>query len=240
MSDELKLPEINTPQVHDLLQIEADSLTAGAVAQPPWVRETLICCPWVVVRRGRPLAGQIAVGVRGATRSERWGGFCSERLIKKMVRPEELLAISRSSSTHIDRTPALKALREVIESWRDLTLPWGPTGSVGFELATGRPVTTEGSDLDLVIYATDQLDAKQAWSLWGRVTGMQAKVDVRVETPHCGFSLEEYVRASTARILLRYPEDLRLGDDPWGDDSWLARTRERSIVHASITEVAAS
>jgi Phosphoribosyl-dephospho-CoA transferase MdcG len=55
------------------------------------------------------------------------------------------------SSTQIHRTPALKALREVIERWRDLSLPWGPIGGVGFELATGRQVTTEASDLDLGI-----------------------------------------------------------------------------------------
>jgi hypothetical protein len=91
-----------------------------------------------------------------------------------------------------------------------------------------------------VVYTTDRLAAHHARSLWDTVTSLQVKVDVRVETPHCGFSLEEYARASTARILLRYPEGLRLGDDPWGDDSWPARTREQSILHASSTEAVAS
>jgi phosphoribosyl-dephospho-CoA transferase len=214
----MKLSEIDVLRVHDLLQVEADSLTAGSVAQPSWVRETLISCPWVVVCRGQAPVGQIAVGIRGTTRSERWGGFCGEGLIRKIVRPAELLVLSQSSP-HIRRTPALKALQEVIERWRGLTLPWGPTGSVGFELATGHQVTTEDSDLDLAIRAPHQIAAEEALSLWDRVTGLHAKVDVRVETPECGFSLEEYACASSARILLRYPGGLRFGDDPWNEQS---------------------
>jgi phosphoribosyl-dephospho-CoA transferase len=230
----MKVSEISAPQVHDLLQIDAHALTADSVSRPQWVTETLICCPWVVVRRGQAPAGQISVGVRGAARSERWAGCCSKTPIKKIVRPEELLAIARSSSTHIDRTPALKALREVIESWRDLSLPWGPTGSVGFELATGHPVTTEASDLDLAVRATNRIDAERALFLWDRLAGLQVKVDVRVETPMCGFSLDEYAHASLARILLRYPDGLRLGDDPW-----LLMTAGQSNVHSSDSETAA-
>jgi phosphoribosyl-dephospho-CoA transferase len=235
----MKVSEISAPQVHDLLQIDAHALTADSVSQPQWVTEALICCPWVVVRRGQAPAGKISVGVRGAARSERWAGCCSKTLIKEIVRPAELL-VPRWTSAHLRRTPALQALQKVIERWQGLSLPWGPTGSVGFELATGRPVTTEGSDLDLVVHTTDRLAAHHARSLWDSVTSLQVKVDVRVETPHCGFSLEEYARASTARILLRYPKGLRLGDDPWGDDSWPARTLEQSILHASSTEAVAS
>jgi phosphoribosyl-dephospho-CoA transferase len=138
----------------------------------------------------------------------------SEGLIRKIVRPAELLVLSRTSAT-IRRTPALQALREVIERWQGLTLPWGPTGSVGFELATRHQVTTEASDLDLAIRAMNQIDTERASFLWDRLAGLQAKVDVRVETPVCSFSLEEYAHASSERILLRYPDGLRLGDDPW-------------------------
>jgi phosphoribosyl-dephospho-CoA transferase len=87
----MKLSEIDAPRVHDLLQVDAHALTADSVPQPAWVGKTLISCPWVVVRRGQAPVGQIAVGVRGATRSERWAGFCDERLIKKIVRPEPVL-----------------------------------------------------------------------------------------------------------------------------------------------------
>ena len=105
------------------------------------------------------------------------------------------------------------------ERWPDLTLPWGPGGSVGFELASGRKVTTEASDLDLVIRAQERITVEEARFLLVRTFGLEAKIDVRVETPVCGFSLEEYVSASSARILLRYPEGVSLGQDPWQEDA---------------------
>ena len=102
----------------------------------------------------------------------------------------------------------MKALQQVVEAWRDLTFPWGPTGSVGFELASGHHVTTEVSDLDIAIRAHERISVEQARSLWERVIGLQTKVDIRVETPECGFSLEEYVNVSSRRILLRYSANL--------------------------------
>ncbi len=105
------------------------------------------------------------------------------------------------------------------ERWADLPLPWGPVGSVGFELATGRKVTTEVSDLDIVIRAKQRMGLEQARSFLDCTLELEAKVDVRVETPLCGFSLEEYVSASSAKILLRYPDGGRLGEDPWQEEA---------------------
>ena len=211
----MMLLEFDSPQVHDLLEIESGSLATGSVAQPPWVTKMLIDCPWVVVRRGEAPGGYIAVGVRGAYRRERWGAYCAEHHVKRIARPPTLLALGRTAG-RIYRTPAFVALREVIKKWRGVPFLWGPTGSVGFELATGRPVTTEASDLDLAIRAPSPIGVQQARWLWDRVLGLQTKVDVRVETPLCGFSLEEYACASPAPILLRFSDALRLGDHPWG------------------------
>src|SRR6202451_4790888 len=127
----MKVSEISAPQVHDLLQIDAHALTADCVSRPQWVTETLICCPWVVVRRGQAPAGQISVGVRGVARSERWAGCYSNTPIKKIVRPAEVLGPSWISA-HLCRTPALQALEGAIEGGCGISLPWGPTGSVGF------------------------------------------------------------------------------------------------------------
>jgi phosphoribosyl-dephospho-CoA transferase len=214
----MNLSEIGDPQAHDLLRIDRDCLTAGCVAPPSWVKESLTSYPWVVVRRAPAPVGQIAIGVRGTTRSERWGGFSEKSLISKIVRPADLLVLGPTSA-RIPRTPALKVLQEIIERWRDLTLAWGPTGSVGFELASGRQVTTAVSDLDIAVRASHRIGVDQARSLWDRATGLLTKVDVRVETPECGFSLEEYVCASSGRILLRYPDGPRFGDDPWNERS---------------------
>jgi phosphoribosyl-dephospho-CoA transferase len=198
-------------QVHDLLQIDPDSLLGNTA--PSWVNQALSSCPWVVVRRARASAGEIAVGVRGDTRSQRWGGFLSKDLIGKVVRPADLLLVEQSSIPRL--TPAMKMLQQVIDRWRDLTLPWGPTGSVGFELATGSPVTSETSDLDIAIRAPARITVERARALWQRVVGLPTRVDIRIETPQCGFSLQEYACTSSTRILLHYPDGKRLGDDPW-------------------------
>ncbi len=204
------------PQVHDLLHIDRPSLlcTGG----PSWVKQTLLECPWIVVRRAQAAPGLIAVGVRGNARSERWAMFWEERLVCKILRPEDLLLRDRTTND-ARRMPALRALEEMYERWADLTLPWGPGGSVGFELASGRKVTTEASDLDLVIRARQPIAHEQARSLLDRTLGLEAMVDVRVETSVCGFALEEYVLASSAKILLRYPDDVKLGEDPWREEA---------------------
>jgi phosphoribosyl-dephospho-CoA transferase len=201
--------------VHDLLQIDHASLSSECAAEPSWVRQTMLACPWVVVRRPQALAGFIAVGVRGKNRSERWAASCEMAMVTEIMRPEELLR----TSSNVGRTPALRALQEMSERWRDLAFPWGPGGSVGFELASKREVTTETSDLDLVIRAQQRITVEAARSLLDRTRGLEAKVDVRVETPVCGFALEEYMSASPAKILLRYPDGGRLGEDPWQEDA---------------------
>jgi hypothetical protein len=45
------------------------------LAEPPWVMPALRHTPWVVVRRAPAPHGKLAVGVRGAAREQRWGGF---------------------------------------------------------------------------------------------------------------------------------------------------------------------
>jgi phosphoribosyl-dephospho-CoA transferase len=206
---------IATTQVHDLLQLDPDSLQPACIDPPNWVIRSLASCPWVVVRRAQAPNGQIAVGVRGSSRSERWGCFVSADLVCGIVSPAELLAVARSSA-HRRRTLPFKALQRIIERWSDLSFPWGPTGSVGFELATGRQVTTEASDLDVAIFAADRFSVEQARSIWELVIGLETKVDVRVETPRCGFLLHEYAHSSTSQILRRYPDGPRFGGDPWG------------------------
>jgi phosphoribosyl-dephospho-CoA transferase len=201
-------------QVHDLIRMHPASFTS--VDAPAWVNQRLSQCPWVVVRRARAPTGMIAVGVRGDTRNERWGGYAHQSAIEQIVEPNELLRVFRAS-TGADRTPPIQLLEKVVGRWQGLTLPWGPTGSVGFELASGYRVTTPLSDLDIAIRAPERLSVELARSLWERVMGLQPRVDVRIETSECGFALEEYVRRPSTRILLHYPGGARVGDDPWGE-----------------------
>jgi phosphoribosyl-dephospho-CoA transferase len=103
------------------------------------------------------------------------------------------------------------------ERWRHITFAWGPGGSVGFELASAQLSTNDSSDLDLIIRAPARITRESARSLWDRTQGLTVRVDVRVETPHCGFSLEEYACGALERILLRYPDGPELGADPWSE-----------------------
>jgi phosphoribosyl-dephospho-CoA transferase len=209
----MQLSQIASPRVHDLLQLNAQAVQLVCFSPPNWVRSSLTACPWVVVRRAQAPVGLIPIGVRGATRSERWAGFIPKDTIHKLVRPSQLLALAQSSALG-PRTPPFLTLQQLIERWRGLALQWGPTGSLGFELATGYPATTDLSDLDIAIYAQEKIPVEQARSLWERALGLPTKVDIRVETSECGFSLEEYARAPS-QILLRYPDCVQSGHDPW-------------------------
>jgi phosphoribosyl-dephospho-CoA transferase len=201
-------------QVHDLLRIRPNSVCLPSAPEPVWVKGSLHCWPWVVVRRDRAFEGYMPVGVRGAVRSERWACQVPEESIEDIVRPQDLLGLT---TKYVPRTPALVALQQLREKWIDLMLPWGPTGSVGFELASGRSVTTEASDLDIAIQASIPIAHEDARCLCDRAAGLKAKIDIRVETPQCAFSLAEYAQSSCGRIVLRYPDAARLGDDPWSD-----------------------
>jgi phosphoribosyl-dephospho-CoA transferase len=111
--------------------------------------------------------------------------------------------------------PALAALVWLEEQLDKSELDWGPVGSVGFELATGQQVTTATSDLDLALFAPARFTRDTARDLWSFMSTAPAKVDVRVETPHCGFSLAEYGRTGTEQVLVRLPAGRKLAEDPW-------------------------
>jgi phosphoribosyl-dephospho-CoA transferase len=111
--------------------------------------------------------------------------------------------------------PALAALVWLEARLDNLQLDWGPVGSVGFELATGRQVISVTSDLDLALFAPARFTRAAARDLWSVMNAAPAKVDVRVETSNCGFSLEEFAREGTEQVLVRLPASRRLAADPW-------------------------
>ncbi len=202
-------------RIHDLLEIAAEPFLEAHSPAPDWVAEHLRETPFVVVRRGRVPAEQgIAVGVRGAQRNQRWPGACRPDLVKRILTPQTLLGLE-AAELRAGALPALRSLSALRERWKSLDLPWGPGGSVGFELATGRPVVNPQSDLDVVIHAETRLTIVEAAHLLDSAQGLAAAVDIRVETPLCGFSLAEFVGRGTAPILLRFASHVALGTEPW-------------------------
>jgi phosphoribosyl-dephospho-CoA transferase len=111
--------------------------------------------------------------------------------------------------------PAFGALLLIERQLTNSQLDWGPVGSVGFELATGEQVVSTTSDLDLALFAPRPFSRSVARDLWNVISAAPAKVDVCVETPCCGFSLEEYARESTEKLLVRLPANRQLATDPW-------------------------
>jgi phosphoribosyl-dephospho-CoA transferase len=202
-----------TPYVHDLLRIKSGSMSSADGVRPDWVTSSLGPNPWVVVRRAPAPAGLIAVGLRGSNRQQRWGGFAELSGVSERVRPSQL------SSHMARRTPiavaAIAALIWLEERLDKSELDWGPVGSVGFELASGEQVVTATSDLDLALFAPARFTRDTARALWRLMSAAPAKVDVRVETPHCGFSLQEYAREATEQVLVRLPAGRKLAQDPW-------------------------
>ena len=227
-------------RIHDLLEIDVQRFLEVNLSASAWVAESLRTTPFVVVRRGPAIAGEIAVGVRGEQRNQRWAGMCDPRWIRQIVTPPELISrvslaspMSTQSSDLMEpslraaaspqpRGDTIPALRSLVllahhESWKSLSHRWGPGGSVGFELTTGRHTATSQSDLDLVIYADERLSVEEAKHLHVSTQSLPSAVDIRVETPFCGFSLAEYASCSPAPILLRKVSDVVLGVDPWDD-----------------------
>jgi len=201
---------------HDILKLKRAVVLEGMLQAPGWVEPSLAAVPFVTVRRAPLFSSAIPIGVRGSERSRRWAGFADPKCVENVIRPRDLRSCQALPQIGGEApVAALRQLRIVMERWREVAWPWGPSGSVGFELATGFKCVGPLSDLDLVLYADDPIDRRRAISLQDSLAGGPARVDALVETPVCAFSLAEYANGCSDRILLRTVYGPRLGLDPW-------------------------
>lgn len=125
-------------------------------------------------------------------------------------------------------------------------MPWGPIGSVGFELASGVPAVTLSSDLDVLIRPAG-LPAR-AWMMRLHVAlqRLPARVDCQVETDDGALALHELV-SGAREVLIRTPTAPRLIPAPWpnaavtpgvcddSSDSRLPASREYQLPLAPTT-----
>ena len=216
-----KLNCVNTvlARAHDLLELQSPESIHDLASAPTWVYESLSACPYVVVRRKPSSANGIAIGVRGRSRDQRWPGFASPNRIKTMISPFELRVRTTIGTTikpeRLEAIPALRYLQMLEKAWCDLDLKWGPGGSIGFELASQVEVATPASDLDIVLFAPVPFDGDYARSLQASVRQIAPGIDVLVETPQCGFSLDEFADSEGRPLLLRCLDKPRMAIDPW-------------------------
>jgi phosphoribosyl-dephospho-CoA transferase len=200
-------------RVHDLLLLRSRSITSSDPEQLTWPMSALGANPWVVVRRGTSPEGTIPVGVRGALRHERWGGYVHPSDVVMRKGPEQLRSHLGFASRRF--LPAFQALVFLEDCLNGIDFVWGPGGSAGFELASGKPAVKEQSDLDLVFFAPERFDRTKALHLWNVVSASPCKVDALIETPYGGFSLEEYAAGSAEKLFLRTQHGRLLCQDPW-------------------------
>ncbi|MFC6083079.1 malonate decarboxylase holo-ACP synthase [Sphaerisporangium aureirubrum] len=198
-----------TARPHDLLRLTgAAALDAGL---PGWAATSLAACPWGVVRRAPHPPGLIPVGVRGAGRGRRHAALVPAGAVTRRLPPEEL-SRRRPRIPRLAATLAGVAPRVAAELGGDVV--FGPIGGVGFELATGRPVTHPGSDLDLLIRAPRRVEQADAARLVAAFAALPGTVDCQMETPCGGVGLVEWARTG-GPVLARTGHGPELVDDPW-------------------------
>lgn len=115
---------------------------------PAWAVAVLAAGQPVVVRRAVVAPGQVAVGLRGATRDQRLAALMPIAAISHRLTPEQLL--DRRASEDLPVFRVLAGLRPLLDA---LGHAWGVTGSAGFQLATGLSAAHPDSDLDLLLRA---------------------------------------------------------------------------------------
>jgi phosphoribosyl-dephospho-CoA transferase len=199
---------------HDMLRLTSGAGLRHEESAPAWVPTSLARAPWVVVRRARGPAGLIPVGVRGSTRAERFAALLAPDAVAVRVTPEDLVA--ERVWHHMPRARRMGASRvldTLDELFSSLGLVWGPTGSVGFELATGVAAVGTASDLDVVVRAPEPWPSESTREIADHLSRLPTRVDAQLDTPVGAVMLAEYARGG--RVLLRTPDGPRLTWDPW-------------------------
>ncbi|OTG94859.1 phosphoribosyl-dephospho-CoA transferase [Acinetobacter sp. ANC 3832] len=194
-------------QAHDLLWgMTLDFLTKDA---PDWVKNTVRQGHPVVVRRALTNATEVAIGIRGLARNERYAAHMPIASITKQLKPEALTDVNLQDFPHL--MTQLQAIQKILnqENWI-----WGYTGSVGFELATHLKTVTKNSDIDLLIRTDEFLQKDKAQRLMQQLEKTQLKLDVQLQTPNGGVALKEWARM-TGKVLLKRNDGAVLVNNPW-------------------------
>jgi len=197
-------------QPHDLLRVDPAAVAELTRDLPGWTAASLAAVPWVVARRAMACEGLLPVGIRGHGRSERCAAWLPLAAIVECRTPEDLAA---ARARHSSEIPALAALDPV--STLLAGSDWGPAGSIGFELATGRPTAHPDSDLDIVLRAPGRVGRDEAGRLLAALAALPVRVDVAVETPLGACSLAEIAAGGPA--VVKTPNGPRLVRDPWAE-----------------------
>lgn len=204
------------PRPHDLLWLANTAGLSSACPLPSWATSDWLAGAPAVMRREKVNDPDcIPVGLRGTTRSERFKAYLSAYAVKKCVQPEQLATAEVWRGLHqATEFPAIKALGILAPALDASGLAWGPTGGVGFTLASGLPVLRLESDLDLIVRAPKPLTADQTQLLLKLRASPICRIDIQIDTGCGAFSLAEWANGHS-QVLLKTDLGPYLTDDPW-------------------------
>lgn len=208
-------------KVNDLLKINDVSDLIGDFTDAPWINEAVKRAPLVVVRRAPLIEDVVPVGIRGTNRSERCAAAVLYSSIVQTIMPEQLTEGKPwRTNKHIRKTHIFKTLEIVDSILEGYGMVWGPTGSAGFELASGVETVTDTSDLDIIIRVESFLSVKTAQDITEGLSKVTAKMDIQLETPKGSVALAEYARGNSP-VLVRTFNGPKLVKNPWSEDEIL-------------------
>lgn len=196
---------MNAPRPHDLLWgMPVSGLPADA---PRWAQDVLLSGQPVVVRRATCANGWVAVGLRGQGRAQRSGVLMRLADIRCQQGPEALRwqaePLACIAGPGLGR-PGTGCQRPGL----------GPTGGVGYQIATGMEVVHADSDLDLLLRTPQPLARAQARELLDILDCAPCRIDLQLETPAGAVALREWA-GFARRVLLKSAHGPRLVSDPW-------------------------
>jgi phosphoribosyl-dephospho-CoA transferase len=201
---------------HDLLEISDSSDLVIYSPMPDWVKTSLSRAPFVVVRRARAPKNQIAVGIRGKQRNQRFAAFLPKNQFIRKITPEQLTE-NQLWEQHIryKKAQAFTCLNSIDHLLQHHQFLWGPTGSVGFELASGKETVTPESDIDLIIRTPHPLEKNLAQFLLHEFQKSEVRIDVQMETPVGAVNLFEYAKTKREPVLVKTQDGPLLIENPW-------------------------
>ena len=200
-------------RAHDLLWFDNGSSFQCDGSLPDWAAAVLRERQPVVVRRAVVGSQEVAVGIRGTSRGQRLGGVMPKAAIVRVATPESLLQRLGSADLTL---PALASLATLCSRIAPRYV-WGPTGSVGFQLATGLPVVRVDSDLDIVMRFPQEPDRAEMAPLLRLLAELPVRCDAQMETPYGAVALAEWARGER-RMLLKTTRGPVLVANAWQVD----------------------
>lgn len=184
---------------------------------PAWTVDALLGEPPVVVRRAQGAADLIAVGLRGQSRDQRFASWMPLSAVQHCVQPEHLVSAPPTGVQVQPEWPLFNALAQLTGPLNHMGLPWGITGSLGFELASGIAVTHPASDLDLLVRTAQPMSRAQARGLLALLDQAPGTVDVQLQCPMGAVALREWA-GSSPKVMLKTQHQALLVDDPWAPE----------------------